>query len=147
MGMESTGNQRNSLSCWKAAAFSGGTSRMNREIHVRICERLGVQFPGPNGGLAGKLFGISGDLIYMDKPQEANSELQKIIDQARSDGETRLGLFGMAVVAADGGKFDRAAQEIDKEYAIAEKKNDVGSMAADLQAKGNILLEARKYAD
>jgi len=25
----------------------GGTSRMNREVHVRICERLGVQFPGP----------------------------------------------------------------------------------------------------
>src|ERR1700688_3670731 len=24
----------------------GGTSRMNREIHVRICERLGVKFPG-----------------------------------------------------------------------------------------------------
>jgi len=47
MRMESKGNRRNSLSCWKAAAFSGGTSRMNREIHVRICERLGVQFPGP----------------------------------------------------------------------------------------------------
>jgi len=25
----------------------GGTSRMNREIHVRICERLGVKLPGP----------------------------------------------------------------------------------------------------
>ena len=25
----------------------GGTSRMNREVHVRFCERLGVQFPGP----------------------------------------------------------------------------------------------------
>jgi|ERR1700757_1463408 hypothetical protein len=25
----------------------GGTSRMNREVHVRICERLGVKFPGP----------------------------------------------------------------------------------------------------
>jgi hypothetical protein len=24
----------------------GGTSRMNREVHVRICERLGVKFPG-----------------------------------------------------------------------------------------------------
>ena len=47
MRMESTGNRRNSLSRWEAAAFSGGTSRMNREIHVRICERLGVQFPGP----------------------------------------------------------------------------------------------------
>ena len=26
---------------------SGGTSRMMREYQVRICERLGVQFPGP----------------------------------------------------------------------------------------------------
>jgi len=92
-------------------------------------------------------FGISADLIYMDKPQEANAELQKIIDQARSDGDTRLALFGMAVVAADSGLFDQAVQEIDKEYAVAEKKNDEGAMAADLQAKGNILLEARKYAD
>ena len=25
----------------------GGTSRMTRECHVRFCERLGVQFPGP----------------------------------------------------------------------------------------------------
>src|SRR5450631_1772149 len=25
----------------------GGTSRMNREVHVRICERLGVKSPGP----------------------------------------------------------------------------------------------------
>jgi hypothetical protein len=24
-----------------------GTSRMMREYHVRICERLGVRFPGP----------------------------------------------------------------------------------------------------
>ena len=31
----------------KAAAFMGGTSRMSREAQVRICERLGVQFPGP----------------------------------------------------------------------------------------------------
>ena len=31
----------------------GGTSRMNREIHVRICERLGVQFPGPTRRSAG----------------------------------------------------------------------------------------------
>jgi hypothetical protein len=26
---------------------AGGTSRMNREVHVRICEGLGVQLPGP----------------------------------------------------------------------------------------------------
>jgi tetratricopeptide (TPR) repeat protein len=92
-------------------------------------------------------FGISADLTYLNRPQEANAELQKIIDQARSDGDTRLALFGMAVVAADSGKFDQASQAIDKEYAVAEKKNDNAAMSADLQAKGTILLEAGKYAD
>lgn len=92
-------------------------------------------------------FGISADLTYMGKPQEANAELQAIVDQARSDGDTRLAYFGMAVVASDGGKFDDAVQAMDKEYAVAEKKNDAGAMAADLQAKGNILLQARKFAE
>jgi tetratricopeptide (TPR) repeat protein len=36
---------------------------------------------------------------------------------------------------------------MDKEYAIAEKKNDMASMSADLQAKGNILAEMQKYDD
>jgi hypothetical protein len=40
-------------------------------------------------------FGISADLTYLGKPEEANAELQTIIDQGRSDGDTRLGLFGM----------------------------------------------------
>jgi tetratricopeptide (TPR) repeat protein len=90
-------------------------------------------------------FGISAVLTYMGKPQEAMAELQKIIDQARNDGEKRLALFGMAVVASDSGKFEQAAQHIDKEYTVAETKNDAASMAADLQAKGNILLAAHKY--
>jgi tetratricopeptide (TPR) repeat protein len=90
-------------------------------------------------------FGISADLTYMGKPQEAAAELQKMLDGARNDGETRLALFGMAVVAADSGKMDQAVQHIEKEYAVAEKKNDAGSMAADLQAKANILLAAGKY--
>jgi tetratricopeptide (TPR) repeat protein len=92
-------------------------------------------------------FGISADLTYMGKPQEANAELQQIIDHARSDGDTRLALFGMAVVASDSGQFDQAVKAMDREFAVAEKKSDAGAMAADLQAKGNILLEARKYAD
>jgi len=44
--MESTGNRRNSLSWRKPAGFPrGDTSRMNREIHVRICGGLGVANP------------------------------------------------------------------------------------------------------
>jgi len=90
-------------------------------------------------------FGIAGDLMYEGKSEEAQAELQKLADQARNDGELRTALFGMAVVAADNGKFDKALQAMDKEYAVAEKKNDAASMAADLQAKGNIMVEMLKY--
>jgi tetratricopeptide (TPR) repeat protein len=90
-------------------------------------------------------FGIAAGQMYLGRPEEATAELQKMADQARNDGELRTALFGMAVVAADSGRFDKALQAMDKEYAVAEKKNDVASMAADLQAKGNILVEMPKY--
>jgi tetratricopeptide (TPR) repeat protein len=89
-------------------------------------------------------FGIAGDLMYSGKSDEAQVELQKMADQARNDGELRTAYFGMAVVAADNGKLDIALQQMDKEYAVAEKKNDVAAMAADLQAKGNILASMSK---
>jgi len=71
--------------------------------------------------------------------------LAKMADAARNDGELRTAYFGMAVVASDIGKLDKAVQAMDKEYAVAEKNNDVASMAADLQAKGNIQFEMGKY--
>src|ERR1700757_747064 len=43
----STGNGRNPIFNGRRQPSSGGTSRMNREVQVRICEGLGVQFPGP----------------------------------------------------------------------------------------------------
>src|SRR5437773_738365 len=90
-------------------------------------------------------FGISSDLMYQGKAAEAQAELQKMAEQARNDGELRTAFFGMAVVAADGGKLDKALQAMDKEYAVAEKKKDAAAMAADLQAKGNILAAMPKY--
>ena len=91
--------------------------------------------------------GISADLVYMGKPDEAAAELQKITDKARSDGDHRLALFGQTVVDVDSGKWDKALADMDKQYAIAEKINDVAAMAGDLQNKGNILLEMGKYAE
>ena len=35
----------------------GGTSRMTREYQVRICERLGVKFPGPTRHNPDRLLG------------------------------------------------------------------------------------------
>src|ERR1017187_5059262 len=44
---ESTGNGRNPILNGRRKPSRGGTSRMTRECQVRICEGLGVKFPGP----------------------------------------------------------------------------------------------------
>src|SRR5262249_43205965 len=43
----STGNGRNPTINGRRQPSRGGTSRMMREYHVRICEGLGGKFPGP----------------------------------------------------------------------------------------------------
>jgi len=90
-------------------------------------------------------FGIAADLMYQNKWAEAEAELQKLADSSRNDGELRTAYFGMAVVQTDAGHFDKALAAMDKEYAVAQKNNDVASMAADLQAKGNILAASMRY--
>ena len=92
-------------------------------------------------------FGIAAALTYQGKSSDALAELQKMTDKARSDGERRTALFGQMVVEADGGKLDQALAEVQKQYALGEKSNDIPAMAADLQLKGNILLEMGKYPD
>src|SRR6266513_1652358 len=90
-------------------------------------------------------FGIAAALTYQGKLSDAKAELQKITQKARSDGERRTALFGQTIVAVDGGKFDEALAEVDKQYALGEKSNDVPAMAGDLQLRGNILLEMGRY--
>src|SRR5439155_17714060 len=46
-GVGSTDDGRNPISNGRRQPSRGGTSRMTRECQVRICERLGVKFPGP----------------------------------------------------------------------------------------------------
>jgi hypothetical protein len=47
MVIGSTGNGRNPIFNGRRQPSCDGTSRMMREYQVRICERLGVKFPGP----------------------------------------------------------------------------------------------------
>jgi tetratricopeptide (TPR) repeat protein len=92
-------------------------------------------------------FGIAAALAYQGKASEAQAELQKITTKARSDGERRTALFGQMIVAVDTGKMDQALAEVDKQYALGQKTNDMPAMAGDLQLKGNILLEMGKPDD
>jgi tetratricopeptide (TPR) repeat protein len=92
-------------------------------------------------------FGIAAALTYKGKASDAAAELQKITDKARNDGERRTALFGQMVVAADSGKLDQALAEVEKQYALGQKTNDIPAMAGDLQLKGNILLEMGRYDD
>lgn len=88
--------------------------------------------------------GIAAALMYQGKPDEAAAELQKITDKARSDAERRTALFALTVVDVDSGKMDDALAEVDKQYALGEKTNDIPAMTGDLQLKGNIMLEMGK---
>ena len=85
--------------------------------------------------------GIAAALLYQGKPDGAAAELQKITDKARSDAERRTALFALTVVDVDSGKLDKAIAEMDKQYALGEKTNDLPAMTGDLQLKGNIMLE------
>lgn len=91
--------------------------------------------------------GISADLMYQGKAEEAAAELQKITEKARNDGERRTALFGFTVLDVDSGKLDKALEDMDKQYALGEKTNDIPAMTGDLQFKGNILLEMGRYDD
>jgi tetratricopeptide (TPR) repeat protein len=92
-------------------------------------------------------FGIAAAQMYMGKHSDALAELQKMTQKARTDGERRTALFGQMVVVADSGKLDQALAELEKQYQLGQKTNDVPAMIGDLQLKGNILLEMGRYDD
>ncbi len=92
-------------------------------------------------------FGIASALMYQNKPAAAIAELDKITAKARSDGERRTAMFGKTVVYVDSGQLAKALAEVDNQYALGEKTNDVPGMAGDLQLKGTILLEMGRYEE
>ena len=97
-----------------------------------------------NPQFANSFVGIAACLMYQNKHDEALAEIQKLYDGARNDGERRFALFARGVVYQDEGKPDLALKEIEKEYGIAERTNDAGSMSADLKLMANILLNDGK---
>jgi tetratricopeptide (TPR) repeat protein len=88
--------------------------------------------------------GIAMDLLYAGKSGDAAAELQTMTRKARTDGERRTALFARTVLHVDGGDMAKALADLDEQYALGQKTNDVGAMAFDLATRGQILLEMGK---
>jgi len=91
--------------------------------------------------------GISNNLIYLDRYDEAKTNCDKSYSIAKNDGERRFALFTKTVALVDEGDFDGALDEMQKQYDIAKKNNDAAAMSGDLNTMGNILFEAGRYAE
>jgi tetratricopeptide (TPR) repeat protein len=98
-----------------------------------------------NPNFVASYIGIATDLCLQNKHAEARTQLQKLYDVARNDGERRTALFAKSVTYVDEGNTAMALAELDKQYALAEKINDAAAMSGDLGAMGNILYESGKY--
>jgi tetratricopeptide (TPR) repeat protein len=91
--------------------------------------------------------GIATNYMYKGEQDSGSAELKKLSAMARNDGEQRQALFTQMVLYVDAGKMDLALQELEKQYMLGEKTNDVAAMSADCGFKGDILLTMGKYND
>jgi len=89
--------------------------------------------------------GIATNLNFKGNHQDARRQLQKLYDIARNDGERRAAHFAITVSYVDEGDMNKALEEQNKQYALAEKINDASAMAGDLVIMGNILLETGRF--
>jgi tetratricopeptide (TPR) repeat protein len=88
--------------------------------------------------------GIAMDLLYSGKTADAEKELAEFSKKARTDAERRTALFARTVVHLDSGQTARALADVDEQYALGEKTNDVPAHGFDKGLKGLILLENGK---
>jgi hypothetical protein len=73
-----------------------GTSRMRRESHVRICERLGVRFPGPTRQLVGDFKNAGREWRPRGDPQDVRVHDFLIAELGRA---VPYGIYDMAADA------------------------------------------------
>ena len=91
--------------------------------------------------------GITADLMYSGKLADAAAEAAQIVKNARTDAETRTGMFAATSLNVYSGEMNAALKSLDGQYAVAAKSNDTLGMVGDLQAKAAIFAELHKAAE
>lgn len=91
--------------------------------------------------------GISNNYNFKGEYDKARTQLQKLYDSARDDGERRAALFAMTVSYLDEGNVPKAIEKQQAMYKLAEQIQDAAAMAGDLNTIGTILLESDRPDD
>jgi tetratricopeptide (TPR) repeat protein len=91
--------------------------------------------------------GIATNYMYKGMYDKGAYELKMLLQVARNDGEQRAAMFTQTVLFVDAGKMDSALLELDKQYSLGKKTNDVVAMSADLGFKGAIFVEMGKFKE
>jgi tetratricopeptide (TPR) repeat protein len=86
--------------------------------------------------------GIATNYNLKENYEAAREQLGQLFESARDDGERRAAHFAMTVSYVDQGDTEKALEEQEKQYALAEKIGDAAAMAGDLVTMGDILLQA-----
>jgi tetratricopeptide (TPR) repeat protein len=98
-----------------------------------------------NPNFVASYVGIASNLNFKGEHEAARKQLQKLYDIARDDGERRAAHFAATVSYVDEGQMEKALEEQQKQYALAEKINDATAMGGDLVTMGDILRESGNY--
>ena len=89
--------------------------------------------------------GIAANYLYKEKPDDAEAQLKKMYESAPDDFTRRNALFGLMTVYVDGGKWELALAEVEKQYAMGEKAGDNIQMVSSLWTRADILRWMEKY--
>jgi tetratricopeptide (TPR) repeat protein len=98
-----------------------------------------------NPGFFNSRMGISNNLVFLNKYDQAKENCDKSFAIANNDGERRFTLFTKTVACVDQGDIEGGLVEMQKQYDIAKNINDAGAMTGDLTTMGNILFASGKY--
>jgi tetratricopeptide (TPR) repeat protein len=98
-----------------------------------------------SGNFPASHIGIANNYNFKGEHARAIEQLEKFFKTAKTDGQRRQAIFGMAISYADQRKLEKAMEMLEKQYAIAQQNNDIPAMANDLVAMGNILLQNNEY--
>ena len=96
-------------------------------------------------GFVASYIGIASNYCYLNQHQAARDELQQLYAVARNDGQRRRALYGLAATYIEQGFLDSAETNILKARGIAERIEDVRSVATDYSALGALAVEAGDY--